>query len=145
VYKTRKDNYTPCPHYRRVNPSLLQRLRQSNTQALIADGCSNMRNLCSSIQNITAEVNNLLTSIENFMPLVNTYLTATQARETISVAPSSTASYSAANKIPTETVGITQNQNIKQPKPEDIQQLLENPLVKNLLSNFVQNTAGQKT
>jgi hypothetical protein len=30
-------------------------------------------------------------------------------------------------------------QPIAMPRPEDIQQLLENPLVKNLLTNFIQN------
>ena len=128
-----------CP--RRNNISLLQRLRQSSTQALIVGSCSNMREFCTSIQGITTEVNNLLSTIENFLPLLNTYLNATQTRETIAISPANPP------KPPCETTNATipvstPSTNLpRQPRPEDIQQLLENPLVKNLLSSFVQNSA----
>ena len=130
----------PCYCQRRSNTSLLQRLRQSSTQALITGSCSNMREFCTSIQGITAEVNNILNAIENFLPLLNTYLNTAQTRETISISPANLP------KQPSETISTPQTSPSsptfpRQPRPEDIQQLLENPLVKNLLSSFVQNTA----
>ena len=129
-----------CP--RRSNIPFLQRLRQSSTQSFIAGGCSSMREFCSSIQGVTAEVNNLLSTIENILPIINTYLNASQARETIAISPANQPNPISApiatipNQTPAPTIA-------KQPRPEDIQQLLENPLVKNLLSSFVQNTAGK--
>lgn len=125
-----------CP--RRNNIPLLQRLRQSSTQALIAGSCSNMREFCTSIQGITTEVNNLLSTIENFLPLLNTYLNATQTRETIAISPANPPKPPCEATIPVSTPSTNLP---RQPRPEDIQQLLENPLVKNLLSSFVQNTA----
>ena len=129
-----------CP--RRNNFSLLQRLRQSSTQALIAGSCSNMREFCTSIQGITAEVNNLLSTIENFLPLLNTYLNANQTRETIAISPVNQ-SKPPYNSAPTTQPSASATNLPRQPRPEDIQQLLENPLVKNLLSSFVQNTASK--
>lgn len=138
----RRDNY-PIYSGRRPNSSFMQKLRQSNTQALITGSCSNMREFCTSIQGITAEVNNLLTSIENFLPLINTYLNSIQPRETIAIA-SDEAPKIVQNKIPAENAGITPSPSIpKQLRPEDIQQLLENPLIKNLLNSFVQSTTAK--
>ena len=136
-----RDYYPPYPA-RRNNSSILHRLRQSNTQALITGSCSNMREFCSSIQGITAEVNNLLTSIENFLPLINTYLNSIQPRETIAIS-SPEAENTAQNKVPAANTG-TNPTTLPKLRPEDIQQLLENPLVKNLLSSFVQNAALPK-
>lgn len=137
----RRDYYQSYPA-RRNNVSILQRLRQSNTQALITGSCSNMREFCSSIQGITTEVNNLLTSIENFLPLINTYLSSIQPRETIAISSPETEN-TATNKVPTANT-CTNPTTLPKLRPEDIQQLLENPLVKNLLSSFVQNTALPK-
>ena len=101
-----------------------------------------MREFCSSIQGITAEVNNLLTSIENFLPLINTYLNSIQPRETIAISSPETEN-TAQNKVPAANTG-TNPTTLPKLRPEDIQQLLENPLVKNLLSSFVQNAALPK-
>lgn len=137
---TRRESYPAYPQ-RRSNTSLLQKLRQSNTQALITGSCSNMREFCSSIQGITAEINNLLTSVENFLPLINTYLNSVQPRETISITPPEQPA-AAINKMQAEPIATAPT--LPKLRPEDIQQLLENPLVKNLLSSFVQNAAQAK-
>lgn len=137
-----RPNYPIYP-LRRNNASILQKLRQSNTQALITGSCSNMREFCSSIQGITAEVNNLLTSIENFLPLINTYLNSIQPRETIAITPSEQSANPMPNNTPKES-GTPAPSALPKLRPEDIQQLLDNPLVKNLLTGFMQSAAQSK-
>ena len=137
-------------YHRNHHPSFFQKLRTTDTQSLISDSCTSMRNFCDSIQLITTELNRLLNSIETILPLLNNCLA--QSRETI-VLPQETitnlpsASAPSVPNIPTqskEPVSMpTQVQN-KQPKPEDVQQLLENPLVKNMLNHFMQNISQNK-
>lgn len=153
-------------------PGLLYRLRSTNASHLIMSGCGSMRDFCNNVQTITNDINNLLTSVESILPIVSTYLSLTPAKETIPVTPESprlngevipATSPSAPQPQPMEqaaaspaqiTTRPTQNNNINMaappmspgnmPKlrPEDIQQLLNNPLVKNLMTSFM--SQGQK-
>lgn len=147
----------PMQQKRPVN-NIMQKIRSGNAQSLISGSCSSMRDFCSNVQSITSDINNLLTSIETILPIIGTYLSATQAKETIPIPTSAPAvnepvkqaynlSQPKANQ-PTATAGNNNASNInntrpdnalKQPRPEDLQQFLENPLVKNVLNNFMQN------
>lgn len=131
------------------------KFRLSDTPTLISNGCSSVREFCNNVQSITVDLNNLIGSVESMLPLLTTYLTVLQARNL--PAEQTTA----ANEPPIEVTPIqrpveqpaaptaatvqtaapsTATNTPPLPRPEDIQQLLENPLVKNLLTNFMHNT-----
>lgn len=133
------------------------KFRLSDTPTLISNGCSSVREFCNNVQSITVDLNNLIGSVESILPLLTTYLTALQARNMPAEQPT------AANEPPIEVTPVhrpeeqpmtptapTAQTNTPTtpmnappiPRPEDIQQLLENPLVKNLLNNFMHNAAG---
>jgi hypothetical protein len=63
---------------------------------------------------------------------VKDYLTAVQNKNTTPSAPAIIEQEKAAPVPP-----VAQTPNV--PTPEDIQQLLDNPLIKNILSSFMQN------
>lgn len=134
------------------------KFRLSDTPALISTGCSSMRQFCNNVQNITVDLNHLIGSVESMLPLLNTYLSALQNRNasqemsleppievtaqspvTKAVPPQHAAS-AAAQKPSPETMPPA-NGAVSMPRPEDIQALLENPLVHNLLNGFMQNSA----
>lgn len=155
----------PTPNCRpRMRKLPATKLRLSDTPALISNGCSSVRQLCNNVQSITADLNNLIGSVESMVPLLNTYLTVLQNRNTmqeqeldppIEVGNQSTvtdvqeqASQSRPQPNIQDTSSAPQNNTtsaIPKPRPEDIQQLLENPLVQNLLTGFMQNSAFPNT
>ncbi len=141
----------------RVRPRRMpaNKFRLSDTPALLSSGCSSVREFCNSVQSITVDLNNLIGSVESILPLLTTYLTALQARNMpaeaqaaeppidvaapnrVETPPQQASHTTAAPTAP--TAPITPSQPAAMPRPEDIQQLLENPLVKNLLTSFMQN------
>ena len=146
----------------RVRPRKVpaSKFRLSDTPALISNGCSSGREFCNNVQSITVDLNNLIGSVESILPLLTTYLTALQARsmpaeqppaateppievtavhrpEEQPAAPTAPTAQTTAPAAPINTPPI--------PRPEDIQQLLENPLVKNLLNNFMHSASGSST
>ena len=150
----------------RTRKSSATRFRLSDTPSLISNGCSTVRQLCNNVQNITMDLNNLIGSVESMVPLLNTYLAVVQNRNTTQESEPepaidvTTQEYTAPNctaqRPPVKEPATTQNtvtnpsqqpiQNMNpatppMPRPEDIQQLLENPLVRNLLVGFMQNGA----
>jgi len=150
---TRTEKPLTHPAYRRYyHSSFLQKLRTADTQTLISDSCASMRDFCDNVQSITIELNRLLNSIETILPLINACLA--QSRETITLpqenitkissAPAASVSNVSAQGKIKEPASIATQAQSKQPKPEDIQQLLENPLIKNILNNFMQNIAPNK-
>lgn len=175
-----RPNYSPYNQGHMINQprrnmgNFFNKLRSGNTQALLSNSCSSMREFCNNVQNITTDLSNLLSSIENILPIVTTYLSVTQPRETIAVAPETprlSGQYEATLQnamtaspkptmplqsnnyqrpqqnpppAPTKPAPVIAENMPKQPRPEDIQQLLENPLVKNLLTSFMQNTSAKK-
>lgn len=153
-----RTNYYVPMNYSKNRPSLINRLRSGNTQAILTNGCNSMRDLCSSVQSITNDITNLLNSVESILPIIATYLSA-PPKETISISPETAKmneshheTLNAANvpeqQRPVVTPQPAQPQTVQQPtnqqnaprlRPEDIQKFLENPLVKNIITNFMQN------
>lgn len=141
-----------CSHASRGNTGgLLQKLRSGNTQSLLSGGCSSMREFCDSVQSVTTDLSGLLASIENILPLISTCLSMVQAKDTIPVI-ASMANAPATLPLTTPNTQLshqspkppaTRPESGKQPRPEDIQQLLENPMVKNILASFMQNMANK--
>lgn len=145
--------YPPYGGYN-PRPSLLYRLRSSNAPRALLSGCGSMREFCSSVQSITNDINNLLVSIENILPIVATYLSLPPAKDP-DPAPLSSRPPAMATAEPTETTPMLQspasntlpsncpptnpatNNAMPKLRPEDIQQLLNNPLVKNLMANIL--------
>ncbi len=145
----------------RVRPrkSPVGKFRLSDTPALMSSGCSSVREFCNSVQSITVDLNNLIGSVESILPLLTTYLTALQARNMPNEPQSAEPpiDVTATNRVeepqpqpaphapaaPTApaapAAAATPVQPSAMPRPEDLQQLLENPLVKNLLTSFIQN------
>lgn len=138
----------------RVRPrkSPVGKFRLSDTPTLLSNGCSSVREFCNSVQSITVDLNNLIGSVESILPLLTTYLTALQARSMPAEPPAAeppidVAAPNRPETPPQQTVcpaaptapAAAPAQPTAMPRPEDIQQLLENPLVKNLLTSFVQN------
>lgn len=137
----------------RKNP--VNKFRLSDTPALLSSGCSSVREFCNSVQSITVDLNNLIGSVESILPLLTTYLTALQARNMpadaqaaeppidvtaphrVEAQPQQASHPTTAPTTP--AAPVTPAQPAAMPRPEDIQQLLENPLVKNLLTSFMQN------
>ncbi len=127
------------------------RFRLSDTPALLSSGCSSVREFCNSVQSITVDLNNLIGSVESILPLLTTYLTALQARTMPADQPASEPIDVPVPERPEPQPAQPQPQTVQpaaapaapqsvpMPRPEDIQQLLENPLVKNLLTSFIQN------
>ena len=117
----------------RMRKPPVAKFRLSDAPSLISTGCSSVRQLCSNVQNITMDLNNLMGSVENMVPLLNTYLTAMQNRSATVTEP----------EEPIEVVASQPNDTVStpMPRPEDMKALLENPLVHNLLTNFMQNGA----
>lgn len=136
---------TPSCRLRRSR-TMPAKFRLNDTPTLISNGCSSVREFCNNVQSITVDLNNLIGSVERVLPLLTTYLTALQARNMtteptineqppIDVAPAS-------RPEPEQPPRPAQTAATPTPRPEDLQQLLENPLVKNLLTSFIQNTAA---
>lgn len=137
----------------RVRPRKMpaNKFRLSDTPTLLSNGCSSVREFCNSVQSITVDLNNLIGSVESILPLVTTYLAAVQARnmppeQQVAEPPIDVVAPNRVEPVieppkpaaaPT-TAPMAPN---AMPRPEDIQQLLENPLVKNLLTNFIQGSA----
>ena len=123
----------PCTCRPRVKRQPVAKFRLSDAPALISTGCSSVRQLCSNVQNITMDLNNLMGSVESMVPLLNTYLTAMQNRSAAVTEP----------EEPIEVIASQPNDTVStpMPRPEDMKALLENPLVHNLLTNFMQNGA----
>lgn len=148
-------NYRP-----RMRKLPTTKLRLSDTPTLISNGCSSVRQLCNNVQNITADLNNLIGSVESMVPLLSTYLTVLQnrnamqeqeleppievernaAKPTIQETTTQAGTQQTVQDIPPAPQTNTTN-TMPKPRPEDIQQLLENPLVQNLLTGFMQNSA----
>lgn len=137
------------PRSRKV-PS--NKLRLSDTPALLSSGCNSVREFCNNVQNITMDLNQLINSVENILPLLTAYITALQTRNqnTDPISVETPIEVSAPNRPEPEPVHPTQParpnpsaavQAPPTPRPEDLQQLLENPLVKNLMANFMKTTA----
>ena len=144
------------PRTRKAAPA---KLRLSDTPGLLSSGCSSLREFCNGVQNITVDLNNLIGSVESILPLLNVYITALQTR-TASLDSSATEvpiEVTAAERPEPQAVSVSQpaqqpnrpdtssipaqsSTQPQMPRPEDLQQLLENPLVKNLMANFMQNT-----
>lgn len=139
----------------RVRKAPMAKFRLSDTPALIAGGCHSVRQLCNSVQNITVDLNNLVGSVESMVPLLNTYVTVLQSRNAIaeqdaeppievSAKESSLQNREPSAAFPPSSGAQSHNSaaaNAPVPRPEDIQALLENPLVRNLLNGFMQNSA----
>lgn len=147
------------------------KFRLSDTPALLSTGCTSLREFCNGIQNITVDLNNLIGSVESILPLLTTYLTTIQARavpeqpvsdipidvtvserpleeQTVHATPSAKTTHQAMQNqtasqsaTPHATIQSSTTQAVPVPRPEDLQQLLENPLVKNLMANFMQGTS----
>ena len=143
---------TPPPCRVRPRRGTINKFRLSDTPALISTGCSSVREFCNNVQSITVDLNNLIGSVESILPLLTTYLTALQARSMPSEQPvmaeppiDVAASAHTEQPIMRPTAPTMPNAAVASappvPKPEDIQQLLENPLVKNLLNSFLQGTS----
>lgn len=143
-------------HRARVRKVPAAKFRLSDTPALIAGGCSSVREFCNNVQNITMDLNNLIGSVESMVPLLNTYLTVLQSRSAIAEQeldpPIEVTARESAPANHACTAGqspFVQSQPQQNPatmtapmlRPEDIQNLLENPLVRNLLNGFMQNGA----
>lgn len=151
---------TPAPHsvMRPTAPTCRMRPRRvpankfrlSDTPTLLSNGCSSVREFCNSVQSITVDLNNLIGSVESILPLVTTYLAAVQARnmppeQPVAEPPIDVAAPSRVEPViepprPAAPATAPMAPNAM-PRPEDIQQLLENPLVKNLLTNFIQGSS----
>ena len=120
-----------CRPHMRKPPA--PKFRLSDTPSLIRSGCSSVRQLCNNVQNITVDLNNLMGSVESMVPLLNTYLTMLQSRNAIP------------EQEPEPPIEVPQAAPAaisgSMPRPEDIQTLLENPLVRNLLTGFMQSGA----
>ena len=129
------NNPRPMPYTcrPRIRKPAAAKFRLSDAPALISTGCSSVRQLCSNVQNITMDLNNLMGSVESMVPLLNTYLTAMQNRNAVVTEP----------EEPIEVTASKSNDDIStpMPRPEDMKALLENPLVHNLLTGFMQNGA----
>lgn len=128
----------------RSRKNAVNKFRLSDTPALLSNGCSSVREFCNNVQNITADLNHLIGSVENILPLLTTYLAAIQARNLSAEQPSAMEPpiEVSAPEHPVQQpqpAAQQQTQAAPMPRPEDIQQLLENPLVKNLLTSFMQN------
>lgn len=137
---------------------VFQKFRLSDTPDLITNGCNSIREFCSSVQSITVDLNNLLGSVESIVPLLTTYLNAVQTRNAINQEQQNSAVYTPPIEVPTSTNHVPTappvqptpvNQNkmpiSNGPRPEDIQQLLDNPLVKNILTSFIQGNNANHT
>ena len=144
-----------CPNCRpRTRKISATKFRLTDAPALISNGCSSVREFCNSVQHITVDLNQLIGSVENMVPLLNLYLTTMQNRS-IAIEDDLEPPIDLPSCEPRKTTVVNQpeptcqachssQQNhtaINPPKPEDIQQLLENPLVRNLLNGFIQNNA----
>ena len=146
----------PVPQNVRPRPKKLPaaKLRLSDAPALLSSGCSSVREFCTGIQHITTDLNQLVSSIENILPLLTVYMTALQTRsipldsaipdtpmdmpmrhtfEPQPVQTEKTSAPSVPDSVPSADVPVP-----PMPGPEDIQQLLDNPLVKNLMNSFMQ-------
>ena len=128
----------------RSRKNAVNKFRLSDTPALLSNGCSSVREFCNNVQNITADLNHLIGSVENILPLLTNYLAAIQARNLSAEQPSAMEppiEVSAPERPVQQPQPAAQQQTqaAPMPRPEDIQQLLENPLVKNLLTSFMQN------
>ncbi len=129
------------------------KFRLSDAPSLISTGCSSVRQLCSNVQNITMDLNNLMGSVESMVPLLNTYLTVLQNRNVIpeqeleppiEVSVKDCPIQQKATPIAkdcTQPSSVAPNMAAPMPRPEDMKALLENPLVRNLLTSFMQNGA----
>ena len=146
----------------RARKAAAARLRLSDTPGLLSSGCSSLREFCNGVQNITVDLNNLIGSVESILPLLNVYIAALQTR-TAPLEPSAAEApieVTAAERQEPQAASAPQTvqqpnrpaapaapvqsavqpQTPPMPRPEDLQQLLENPLVKNLMANFMKNT-----
>ena len=139
------------PYRPRPRKMPLTKLRLSDTPALLSSGCSSVRELCSNVQHITSDLNQLISSIENILPLLTVYMTAIQTRSSDCIAADipvrhcpepQTFSNSHPVSEPAAPIHIDPEPSSvpvpPMPRPEDLQQLLDNPLVKNLMQSFMQ-------
>lgn len=165
MYNHARPVSTGCKPRMRKPPAV--KFRLSDAPALISTGCSSVRQLCSNVQNITVDLNNLIGSVESMLPLLNTYLTVMQSRcatQEAEIAPPidvtarecpgqmDSAPHCTEHTCPPPPKehamphapshsAASSNTAAPMPHPEDIQALLENPLVRNLLNGFMQNSA----
>lgn len=135
----------------RTKRPFVTKFRLNDTPALIHSGCNSIREFCTNIQNITLDLNHLAGSVESMVPLLNLYLATLQSRN-IGIEQNleppidvSAPNYMAREQRPEPPGQASQpakpsTANLSAPRPEDIQQLLENPLVRNLLNGFMQNS-----
>ena len=121
----------PSTCQRRTNNSA-PKFRLSEAPGMISNGCTSLREFCNSIQSITIDLNHLLNSVESLLPLLTAYLATVQNRNNTQPAPPVIEQEKAA-----PAPQVAQAPNV--PGPEDIQQLLDNPLVKNILNSFMQS------
>jgi len=140
---TQRDRYITQPnYYRKPYTTLWQKIRNGNAQAVFSNGCSSMRSVCDNIQSVACELNQLLNSIEHLLPLLNTYLL--QPKETISITREEPNKVLPPSSVMAESAKTENNSAPKQLRAEDLQQLLENPLVKSLLTGVLQNNSSRK-
>ena len=151
VYNNTRPVQAMCRPRMRKPPAA--KFRLSDAPALISTGCSSVRQLCSNVQNITMDLNNLMGSVESMVPLINTYLTVLQNRTAIpeqepeppieilakACSPRHEEPHTAQTNAQTEP--STSTAVPPMPRPEDMKALLENPVVRNLLTGLMQNGA----
>ena len=128
TYSINTNTPTSCQR-RQNNPT--PKFRLSEAPNMISNGCTSLREFCNSIQSITIDLNHLLNSVENLLPLLTTYLATVQNKSNNQPLP--LVEQEKAAPVPQ----VTQAPNV--PSPEDMQQLLDNPLIKNILNSFIQN------
>ena len=150
-------NCRPC--YRKLPTA---KFRLTDTPSLIRSGCNSVREFCNGVQHITVDLNHLVSSVESMLPLLTTYLSVLQNRnamitqdaepvipsepviesaQTYTQTAAPTTNTSTSNSTSTHPQSISQSIQSMPPMPqlEDIEQLLEHPLVHNLLNAMIQN------
>lgn len=133
-------NYNNSRSRRPIN--IAPKFRLSEAPDLISNGCSSIREFCTGIQSITIDLNNLLSSVESILPLLTTYLATVQAKNSVPPEEEKKEKRPSIDVYPVQEATAAPAQQPKMPSmpgPEDIQQLLESPLVKNILASFMQN------
>ncbi len=117
------------------------KLHLSDAPALLSSGCHSVKELCTHIQHITTDLNQLASSVEHMLPLLTAYVSALQTRNSIAESIPAAASKEPELYRPVPEVSEkpeTPAQPQMMPSAEDMQQLLNNPLVQNLMQSFMQ-------
>lgn len=126
------------------------KLRLSDAPGLLSSGCHSVKEVCNHIQHITTDLNQLASSVEHMLPLLSAYVTALQTRGSAPElkepehyrlaakdAEKEPELYLFTPKIPAKPEIPIEPQ--MTPSPDDLQQLLNNPLVQNMMQSFMQN------